>query len=57
MKDNSRRTFVKKISVVTAAGVLGATSSGEAAEENEKSSKEVLYRLTPDWEKYYETLK
>ena len=58
MKDNSRRKFVKQGVIMTVtAGSINTVSMGKASCDPESEKVDVLYRETPEWKRYYETLK
>ncbi|MHB9030891.1 MAG: twin-arginine translocation signal domain-containing protein [Candidatus Latescibacterota bacterium] len=56
MEEKTRRTFLKKAAVVSAAvGSTGGVSRSEA-EQPDKATAVMLYHETSEWKRYYETL-
>jgi hypothetical protein len=56
---NDRRSFLKKLALGTAVAVAGSTiKPGKAAARNRRTDgNEVLYRETPAFRNYYQSLK
>ena len=57
MREESRRTFLKKAAITSAAMSSVCGASGGEEMHSEKKTAVILYRETGEWKRYYETLK